>query len=312
MPSATVRDFGQRWVARKQREVKASTHKFYETGLRTFLKALGKKADAPIVEINREDILDWRDGEAARVSPATVNHNLKFVRMLFAGAKREGLVADNPAEDVPIIRKESKSTRRPFTQDELRKILQHADGEWKSMVLFGLYTGQRLGDIAQLTWGQIDLENSEIRIETGKTGRFQKIPIPSPLRRHLESLPTPEHEQVPLHPRADDIVATQGKTGSLSNQFQKILARAGIAEKKPHRKTGSAPGRSGQRAQSKVSFHSLRHTTTSLLKNAGVSPAIAEEFVGHDSAEMNRVYTHIELESMRKAAEQLPDITGEG
>lgn len=61
--------------------------------------------------------------------------------------------------------------------------------------------------------------------------------------------------------------------------------------------------------EAKVSFHSLRHTTTSLLKNAGVSPAIAEEFVGHDSAEMNRVYTHIELEAMKKAAELLPDVT---
>ena len=36
-----------------------------------------------------------------------------------------------------------------------------------------------------------------------------------------------------------------------------------------------------ERETSKISFHSLRHTTTSLRKNAGVSPAIAEEFVGH-------------------------------
>ncbi|MGA8659217.1 MAG: hypothetical protein WB586_24060 [Chthoniobacterales bacterium] len=27
-----------------------------------------------------------------------------------------------------------------------------ADPEWQSMILFGLYTGQRLGDVARLTW----------------------------------------------------------------------------------------------------------------------------------------------------------------
>ena len=58
----------------------------------------------------------------------------------------------------------------------------------------------------------------------------------------------------------------------------------------------------------KISFHSLRHTTTSLLKNAGVSPALAEEFVGHDSSEMNRVDTHIEAKAMNAAAELLPDV----
>jgi integrase len=27
--------------------------------------------------------------------------------------------------------------------------------EWRSMILFGLYSGQRLGDIAKLTWANI-------------------------------------------------------------------------------------------------------------------------------------------------------------
>ena len=45
------------------------------------------------------------------------------------------------------------------------------------------------------------------------------------------------------------------------------------------------------------------------MKNAGQSPAIVEEFVGHDSAEMNRIYTHIGIEAMRKAGNAaLPDL----
>ena len=308
LPNATVKDFGDRWLAQKKAEVSGSTFAFYEGAYRKFVRFLDRKAQAALFEISKEDIRRWRDQEAERVSPSTVNHGLKFIRMLFAAARREGLIADNPAEDVPVLKRDTKSTRRPFTLAEVRAILEVANPEWKSMILFGLYTGQRLGDIARMTWDQIDREAKEIRLQTGKTGRFQKIPIPPPLLKHIESLPKPEHGQIQLHERAEEIVNTQGKTGSLSIQFHKIMSEAGIVAKKTHRKTKEAQGREGRRPESRVSFHSLRHTTTSLLKNAGVSPAIAEEFVGHDSAEMNRVYTHIELESMRKAADVLPDL----
>jgi hypothetical protein len=43
-------------------------------------------------------------------------------------------------------------------------------------------------------------------------------------------------------------------------------------------------GRSGKRTPGELSFHCLRHTATSLMKNAGVSPAIAQDIIGHESA----------------------------
>jgi site-specific recombinase XerD len=52
----------------------------------------------------------------------------------------------------------------------------------------------------------------------------------------------------------------------------------------------------------------LRHTATSLLKNAGISSSVVQEFVGHDSATVSQNYTHIETESLRKAANALPDL----
>lgn len=309
LPDSTAREFGGRWLRQKEAEVSSTTFQFYQCALRNFLRYLGPKADAFLYEITKEDIFRWRDEEAKRISPTTLNHNLKFVRMLFAAAQRENLIVDNPAKDIPVVRRETRTTRRPFTIKEIRALLANADDEWKSMILFGLYTGQRLGDVAKMTWDQIDLQANEIRLQTGKTGRFQKIPISAPLRKHVDQLPRPAHGQGPLHPRADEVCHSQKKSGSLSIQFQRLMVKAGLIEERPHRVSEERPGRSGKRTESKISFHSLRHTTTSLLKNAGVSPAVAEEFVGHDSAEMNRVYTHIELDSMRKAAELLPDVT---
>jgi integrase len=159
-----------------------------------------------------------------------------------------------------------------------------------------------------LNWDQVDLENREILLTTRKTSRNQKIPMTAPLVEHVKSLKKPKLQTCAVHPKAEAMYASQGRTGTLSRQFYELMAKAGIVEKKEHGKTVKAPGRNGRRSASRISFHSLRHTTTSLLKNAGVSPAIAEEFVGHDSAEMNRVYTHIELNSMRKAAALLPDV----
>ena len=55
---------------------------------------------------------------------------------------------------------------RSFTIDELRIVLDVADPEWKSMILFGLYTGQRLADVATLRWSNVDLAILSVRLWT--------------------------------------------------------------------------------------------------------------------------------------------------
>ena len=60
---------------------------------------------------------------------------------------------------------------------------------------------------------------------------------------------------------------------------------------------------------SDLSFHSLRHTATSLLKNAGVSDVVARDLIGHESEAISRSYTHIDAETKRAAVEKLPDVT---
>lgn len=308
LPSSSLRQFADQWLDGKKTEVSASTYSAYRSKLKSFMKTIGEKADRPISDITKADVQKWRDEEFKRVSASTVNLSVKMLRVFFGAARRAGVIADNPAEHVRRIKSNRINQRRPFTLEEIRCLLSCADDEWRSMILFGLYTGQRLGDIASLTWRQLDLDAQEIRIQTGKTGRHQKIPIPPPLKAHIEDLPCSAKPEFPIHPRAASIYEAQGRVGTLSGQFRDLMAKAGLITDSKHRRTEGEPGRSGKRRATEISFHSLRHTTTSLLKNAGVSPAIAEEFVGHDSAEMNRVYTHIELDAMRRAAATLPAI----
>jgi integrase len=67
-------------------------------------------------------------------------------------------------------------------------------------------------------------------------------------------------------------------------------------------------GRGVKRQQSALTFHSLRHTAVSLLKNAGVSDVVARDIIGHESEAVSRQYTHIESDTRRKALDKMPDI----
>ena len=69
------------------------------------------------------------------------------------------------------------------------------------MILFGLYTGQRLGDVATVRWSNVDLIKGEIRLTTRKTDKVMILPIAPPLRRYLEALPSSDDMNMPLHPR---------------------------------------------------------------------------------------------------------------
>src|SRR5262249_43257692 len=125
--------------------------------------------------------------------------------------------------------------RRPFTLPELKRILEAANDEWRGMILFGLYTGQRLSDIANLTWQSLDLQRNEVRLVTSKTGRRQIIPLASPLVRYLESLPSSDKPDAPLFPKIFDTAQRHRYAGNLSNQFYNILVAAGMVKKKSHK-----------------------------------------------------------------------------
>jgi integrase len=181
-----------------------------------------------------------------------------------------------------------------------------ADPEWQSLIKFGLYTGQRLGDLASLTWANIDLEHQEIHLRTRKTGKNLRIPLSDALHTHILKLPLSNDHDAPLHPRSFEILERQGRSAILSNQFTDLLGKAGLRTKRNHQSQGI--GRNAKRAESCLSFHSLRHTAVSILKDAGIPQAAVQELIGHQSASMSQLYTHVGRESLLKAASSLPKI----
>ena len=191
LPSASAQNYCARWLAARRAETAPGTHRRYGDTVAKFLAHLGPAANRGLDEITSDQIAAFRDAQLAVSAPATANGCMRVVRMVFRAARRDGLLFRDPAEAVRPAKQPPTAGRRPFALPELRAILAVANEEWRSLVKFGLYTGQRLGDIVALTW-QIDLARDEITLTTRKTGKRLVIPIAPALREHLLALPAPD------------------------------------------------------------------------------------------------------------------------
>lgn len=309
LPQATVRELAKTWLANLKPEVSPATYDAYKKVADVFCEFLGVRADRDILDVSRKDIVAFRNHlVGTRRATDTVNRYVKILRMLFKAARRDEYILQNPAEDVEIVKNRDEDTggRRALTVNEIRAVLAIADPEWQSLIKFGLYTGQRLGDLARLTFANLDLEQSVVRLVTGKTGRRLSIPLAAPLRQHIESLVWPDDYKTPVHAKAFATVAETGRVVTLSNAFTELLAQAGLREVRNHQSRGI--GREAKRERPQVSFHSLRHSTVSMLKAAGVPHATVQELIGHESEAVSRQYTHVDEEALRKAAKAFPKL----
>ena len=306
LPIASVEEFGKIWLEGVKPELAGSSYAAYRKTLEVFCGFLGDRAKLDIINVSRRDVTAFRNHIAGKLSVDTTNRYLKIVRMLFKVAKRDSYIIENPAEHVEILkdRDNDGNVRRPLTIPEIRAVLAIADPEWQSLIKFGLYTGQRLGDLARLTFANIDLEQDAIRLVTGKTNKRLTIPIAPPLRDHIESLPFPDESRVPIHPRAYQTITNTGRVVTLSQQFAELLAQAGLRKIRDHK--GHGIGTDTKRELSQVSFHSLRHSAVSILKAAGIPHATVQELIGHESEAVSRQYTHVDEPALQKAARAFP------
>jgi len=308
LASATLKEFVAQWLVRKKGEIKPVTYASYRGASEEFVEMTPAKANMGIQYVTVADVAAYRNRCAEKASAKTANNKLKIIRVLFQTAWRDGFVTENVASKVEILTEED-SNRRPFTLPELQRAFAVADGEWRGMMLAGLYTGQRLKDVASLRRTCIDLQKMTLSLRTSKTDRHQEIPIAAPLGKYFAGLEAGDDPRSPIFPESFKLLQKDGHVSRLSQQFYEILVTAGLAVERLSKNEKKGVGRDGKRQRSELTFHSLRHTATSLLKNAGVSASVVQDIIGHDSAEMSRHYTHIDEAAKRVAMSHLPDVT---
>lgn len=317
----TVRAFAGDWLAGRKGEVAAGTFEFYKKAVSGWLAGSGAVADQPIDSLKAADLAAWRT-EATRIySTKTVNHHLRCVRMILKAAVEAGWFRTSPAAGLRHLKEtgEEKAAagRRPFTRTELDKVLAVASVEWRAMVLLGLYTGQRLGDLARLRLS--DLEDGAVGIaKTQKTGAKVWAPLPAVALAALAAVPRAKGAKAsdPLLPGlyGDLMEKGKGKANELSRQFTDVLVAAGLREPElwVNRKVLAARKAaelattgvvSKKRKGNELVFHSLRHNTRTWLEESGAPVAVIDALMGQDARTGRRSYTHIGKDAIRTAAE---------
>lgn len=307
----SVKDFMDGWIkmyAPKLADATVTAYRCRINGFLEFLKDTGR-GDYGVDELMEQEdtaVLEYRNRLLATVSTVTAKTAMTILSGIFSLGVRKGYFIENKFDELADIKAIDATEKRPFTLDELKLVLENCNPEWRSLVLFGLYTGQRLSDLATLTWNQIDLKKNEVAFITKKTGRRMALPIAEPLREHIDTLSrgTPD---APVHPEADRMMSEQKKAGTLSRQFNEILQRCNLVPKKLHRKNEKETGDRRQTVNP-LSFHSLRHTAATMLRMTGSSEAVAREIIGHDSASVDRGYVHMDAGAMRDALNRLPKL----
>jgi integrase len=306
LPSASIKSWLDTWLEAKAIEAEESTHARYKRVAERFTGFLGEaKSNRDLATLHSSDIARFRDRELKERARATANLGVKVLRVALGEAVRQGLLTANPAARVKLLKSSKESKRRAFTLAEIKRILKACahDVEWTGLVLFGLYLGQRLGDLAKLTWRAVNFETGEIAFTARKTGRRIVLPLVQPLSDYLASLPASDNPDGFIFPNA----AKHKRTSRLSNEFRDILVDAGLVEPREYKTT--TKGRSHAREASEISFHSLRHSAVTMLKASGLSDVFAREIVGHESAAVSRQYTHFSTDDLRAAMQRLPDVT---
>jgi integrase len=297
----TVKSWFEHWLKIKEQRRSKRTLERYSQVVHDFLEFLGERASSWIHHITSQDILAYRahlrkTGRSAR----TANLSISVISIAFTAALRERKIDANPCTIIDKLEEGDALERDTFSPAQISKLVQVAEGDWKACILFGYYTGARLSDVANMRWGAIDWKNKTLSFTQHKT----KKPLVVPLHPQLEKALRSSFSKNPGIGRAfmfPSLAGTPtGGTYGLSGRFTAIIEKAGIEGR--HIATSSG------RILSNLSFHSLRHSFTSALANAGVIPELRMKLTGHSSKDIHANYTHHEIQTLRAAVGQLPSL----
>lgn len=311
----SLESWSAEWLRRKSRDSSKATMARYNSHTEAFLSWLGPiRRVKPLESITPQDARLWREklqdeGRAGK----TVLSYIKDVGAIYRAAMREGLISFNPFStaiaDTPT---DDSQDRKPFTEDEVAALLNAAPTEeWRGLILVAAFTGLRLGDAATLSWKAVDLAEKKITLMPAKTRKKRKvvrIPIAPDLLAYLETATVTSDK--PDAPVFNTLSKTSiGARAGLSQTFNSIMTAAGVDRGEPSRVLKEGQDKGAGRITYERGFHSLRHTFTSWLRNAGVDEEDRMALTGHSTRESHAIYSHTAEETLRGAIAKLPSLT---
>lgn len=213
------------------------------------------------------------------MAPRTIAKYLARVSALFEWAFVNDYIVSNPARKLSVRVEGESEQRKPFSSDDIQRLLTgdiYVEGNraerfkfW--LPLLGLFTGARLGELAQLQPADVRQERGIWLIAINDSGDKR---VKTPSSRRL----------TPIHPTLIDLGFLR-----FVNRMQRLGEERLFPElRKGNRSYGHSASkwfgkyrkRCGVTDKGKV-FHSFRHTLTDNLKQQGVPEEHSASIVGH-------------------------------
>lgn len=219
----------------------------------------------------------------------SVNNHLIVLNKCLKMAQEWGIL-----ENVPKV-KLLKVQPQKFdflSSQECQQLLDSCDGVLKEMVLVGLKTGLRFGELIALEWGDIDFGSNLMTVQKSIS------------RGRLGSPKSNKIRYVPLLGDVKDIITSRARKHGIvfdkdGHHLNPVLCLNWL-----HR----ACKRAGLR---KIGWHTFRHTFASHLAQNSVSIVLIKELLGHADIKTTMRYSHLTSQAIRGAVETLTDNFGQ-
>ena len=218
-------------------------------------------------------------------SAKTKKNHLIEIRQMLKRAVIEGLLPNNPAEHVTLPRIIKAEIHRSLDRYDLEVVFNHA-GAWRLYFEFLYRTGLRAGDVAMLTYGNIDMKRKVIVSLIRKSRRVHEVPLSNILLNQIDN----QNEDNPLFPS----LYTQSERKLNDNLAKPRKFLQGIL-KANNRK--------------KATLHSFRTTFNNTLRDLGLSIDDRAVLLAHSSSETTKIYTHPNLELAFEYINKMPDFS---
>ena len=301
--SITVSKAADLWIERaRQQELERSTIKSYEEIARLHIKPLIgaeklSKLTMPAVQVYLDSLLEAR-------SKAMAGKAIRALSSIITEAQRRGLVAQNVAKGVKVIRskREKKKIVVPAKQD-LRAMLERAASDFpdfRPLLLTAIFAGLRSSELRGLRRVDVDLRAAEITVcqradQWGEIGPpksqagHRTIPIPPMLVSVLREwmLRAPPSVAGLLFPNGEGGVRLH--SNMLNREYWPLQIAAGLWEP-----TSKCDEEGEPIVRARYDFHSLRHAAASAWVKQHVDLKRLMTWLGHASVQTTLdVYGHL-------------------